>query len=587
MSPSDNPVYWLDLHQRERYNWTQHDAAQRTWSRPLGVVESLFDADGTYFEGRADLHHNIFLKARIDVDPQVFRERLTLAWTVMRYAHVLLSCRTRFDEAQARANGRLRWTDKQFVYSHPSSVAAAVDETRKHVRFVGDHYDVVDGNEFYHHLANTTRALDPNECLSRLYVLPVPAGEGVVDLRLIVVLAHQIADGLTLYRWTNHMVELMNKSADGLTDLLTQLVRSTEKLYRSLPPAQEALYPTRSHVPARDRWHWLLTRILRHVRKPPPASFQNPCLRSQPLLQARSLEHKFSRVLDYSRTPPLNSLQVKVCVAGRASSNIRALCRQAKISVGSGLFGLAAMAMMAMEEQGHPDMSPSCRLPFVGSFPVNSRPFLTGPSTVGRENSCMLAFSDGVTLPFLSSDLDLGGRFRLLGKQAHRQLRQYQKRKRSVEEELHLGSRSPSQLLPTLFCSTVERMEARAEPQYKADIDVQGLYPAKSSPTLATCGISSVGDISGLAPIGRFDLSKRTGRDLAVDLAETSGGVRPRDGEFLIGALGRDNVFEFFVSCDLNALDPQKIEVWMKLMQSLLDTDGLIHSDRENSKSKL
>lgn len=100
--------------------------------------------------------------------------------------------------------------------------------------------------------------------------------------------------------------------------------------------------------------------------------------------------------------------------------------------------------MMEIEEARHPNIPPSERRPFIASFPLNPRAFFgySGPS-----DSCMLAFSDGIVLPFLSSGLDIEGRFRLTTRQADRQLRAYQKRLRSTELSVELAPRSVARLI--------------------------------------------------------------------------------------------------------------------------------------------
>ncbi|KAK5072229.1 hypothetical protein LTR64_003989 [Lithohypha guttulata] len=395
---------------------------------------------------------------------------------------------------------------------------------------------------------NSARTLNAREALSTLYVMPFQrTSNDTILLHFICVIAHQIVDGLTTFRWAGKIAEILNMDGNELDEMLGNLFTNEHELRARLPLAQEAFYPLRSQNKARERWHWLLTRVLRHVRHPPPAAFQNPLRRQKPLAEARPLPPTYRDVLDYSQTPPLNSGRISGDLYGRSVQNMRKLCKEAGFSIGSGLFTLVSMAMMEMEERRNPGESPN--------------------------GSCMLAFSDGVTLPFLPHDLDFVGRFKLLGRLAHRQLRQYQKRKRSLEEEIHLGSRSPSQLIPALFCSTTERMENRADAEAKAGINVQGSLPAKASPSLATCGISSVGDISVLMTAPKVDLSNLGGKDLVAEFKGISSLVRPRDGEFLVGAYGDSKHLSFGVSYDANAIDPAKAEEWKMVMESLLDRD--------------
>lgn len=563
------PLSWLDLQDAKRYQWRRY--MRRTYYRPLGVVESLFDADGSLYCGRADLHQNIRFEIRTNLSDDELRQRILLAWAVLQHDQVILSCGSRYLSELNGKSGSSKWTEKCFVYNWPESSGEAVAYSLYQVKFVEDAYPDVNPVEFYDHIMNSSRALDARNALSKLYVMPFQrTQQQTVMLHFITVLAHQIVDGLTTFRWAKELTALLNMNDDDLREKLDSLCSSEENLLTRLPLAQEAYYPVRSHSQARERWHWLITRVLRHARIPPPASFQNPLRRPEPLAQAQSFPSKYKQILDYSEVPPLNSGRVSGDLYGRSVQNMRRLCKEAGISIGSGLFTLVAMAMMEMEQRRHSDVPLKERLPFVGSFPVNPRPFLAGEPTTG---SCMLAFSDGVTLPFLPRDLEFNGRFRLLGKQAHKQLRQYQKRKRSTEEKLHLGSRSPEQLIPALYCSTLERMENRAPEDRKTGINVQGLYPAKASPTLATCGISSVGDVSAILKMPVVDLDNPGDKDLVAEFKGISSCVRPRDGEFLVGASGDQHHLGFLVAYDANAIDPAKAEEWKELMVSMLDKD--------------
>lgn len=536
----------------------------------MGVVESLFDGDGEYWCGRADLHQNVRFELKTSLSEADLRERILLAWTLMRHSHVLLSSKALFTEK----TGSQKWTDKGFVYDWPSDVSAAIEATKGQVIFVADGYPDIDSQDFFHHAMNTGRAIDARTSLSRLYVMPFQkTSRDTVDAHFIPILAHQITDGLTTYRWHNHFSHIMNMSKADLMNELDQLFDNEGAMLKRLPPAQEALYPVRSHSRARERWHWVLTRVLRHIRHAPPASFQNPLRRDMVLSKSETFPRKYDQVLDYEQIPPLNAGRVWADLYGRSVQNMRRLCKEAGISIGSGCFTLVAIVMMQLEEQRNPNIALTDRLPFVGSFPVNPRPFFSGEPTTGKENSCMLAFSDGVTLPFLSSDLDFIGRFRLLGRLAHRQLRQYQKRKRSLEEEVYLGSRSPSQLIPALFCSTLERMEGRVPQEQKTGLVVQGAYAARTGSTLATCGISSVGDVSALLTPPKVNLNKSTDKDLVAEMKGMGSVVRPRDGEFLVGAIGMPTHLGFGVSYDANAIDPDKAKVWQHLMENMLDRE--------------
>ena len=570
-------LHWLDLQKAERYE--RKKAKSRVFYRHLGVVESLFDADGALFVGRADLHQRVHFEVKTTLDSAELQERIILAWTLMRHSHVLLSCRTKHLHDLRESVTSKRWTENCFVYDWPESPADAIEETRKYVIFVAKAYANVDEQDFFEHSLNTGRGIDAEQSLSWLRVMPFEqTPNGTVLLKFMPVLAHQITDGLTTYRWNNHFCQILDMNAAEIRVALDKLFVDEAELRERLPPAQEALYPRRSHNKARERWHWLLTRILRHVRRPPPSAFPNPLKRDQPLERAQRYPTKYEQVLNYQSVPPLNAGSIGCDLYGRPIQNMRRLCKEAGISIGSGSFTLVAMVMMQLEEKRRPDVPLDQRLPFVGSFPVNPRPFFSGVPTTGNENSCMLAFSDGVTLPFLPSDLDFVGRFRLLGRLAHKQLRQYQKRKRSLEEEVHLGSKSPSQLIPALYCSTLERMEGRAESENKAGVNVQGAFPSKQSATLATCGISSVGDISAMLAKPKTSLELDNDKDMVAQFKSLGSTVRPRDGEFLVGAIGTSTSLGFGVAFDASAIDEVRAQEWKSTMESIFDRDLLTHT---------
>lgn len=199
---------------------------------------------------------------------------------------------------------------------------------------------------------------------------------------------------------------------------------------------------------------------------------------------------------------------------------------------------------------------------------------LSGIQTTGNEDSLMLAFSEGMTLPFLPSDLALEGRLKLLGKLAHRQLRIYQKGKRSPEGDLTLGTRSPSQLLPQQYLNSVELLELKSPPQQKTGIKIQGAYPARQAPTLGTCGISSVGDMDQILSEGRYNVNDTT-KEYVADYRELRGSVRPRDGEFLVGIFGSKQHLRIAVSYDENAIDPDKARSWQTVMETILEHQSM------------
>lgn len=569
-------VGFLESYATSRHDWRQMTKNGRVaFYRRMGIVESCFNTDGTDFEGRADLtmHLHVAMKTRLSL--KQLRARVELVWALMRQKHILLSARV------AKAVDILPETsvggseDRFYVFEPSSDPFSMLREAKQHIVFVADHFPQLDPDDFFIHTLNSSRCIDESQAMSRLYVMPIAQDQnGQHQMHFMFLAGHEIVDGLTSMRWMASFIKLLNLSA-------AQLVHDAAALCARaptgrLPPAQESLYPPIRGSPARQRWSWALTRILRHTRRPPPAAFQNPLRRIKGSANPTPFKPKYVPVLDYSRTPPLNSFRIRATLGPASVRRMSRICREARISIGSGCFALVSLVMMLFEERRNPHIPAPERLPFVGSFPVNPRPFLAGKPTTGKEDSLMLAFSDGVTLPFLPSDLDLEGRLRLLGKQAHRQLRQYQKRPKTIEEEIHLGSRSPTQLLPLLYLNTMESLERGSKPHRKRGWDIQGAYPAKPPSSLSTCGVSSVGARGSIISAGRYDTTGQLepGQDLVADFRNLDTTVRARNGEFLVGAAGDGDYLWFGVSYDGCAIDPELASQWKQVMETiLLDTE--------------
>lgn len=228
------------------------------------------------------------------------------------------------------------------------------------------------------------------------------------------------------------------------------------------------------------------------------------------------------------------------------------------------------MAMMELEEARHPGMHLHERQPFISGFPLNPKPLFgyKGPS-----DSCMLAFCDGIVLPFLASDLDVEGRFRLVARQAHRQLRVYQKRLREGETQSAFDPHSPARLIATTYLGTVEREDSKRPPARRRGTNPQGAYPANINMAGATCGVSSIGSVRHLLDPGKHDLNKQDGKDFVADFRKVDMGVRARDNEFLVGCVGTADGISFAVSFDGNAIDEDQAQRWKEKMVALLDFD--------------
>jgi hypothetical protein len=562
--------HWLHRYaNKSHFAWQKLSRRNRTrYWRPLGLAEFSFDTDGRHYEGRADLNTQLQVGVRSTLQHHEFRERILFAWTCLRCQHLLLQAKALTGEQLLeRIDG-----DVYFTVDAATNVSQAVEDAGKHLVFLSDHFDQVDPLDFWMHCQNTARVIDPSQALAKLFVHPWrPDRDGRGPLRLMIVGAHQIWDGLSQSVWFRNFVQLLNLSIPELRERIREHLEP-EGILRRLPPPQEALYPPIQGSRARQRWFWLLTRILRHVRKPLPAGFINPLRRRHARDRAVPLSSTYAPLLDYKRLPPLNSMPCFAKASLKGTKRLHRICREANASVGAGCFALAALIMMEFYEKREPNIPLVERRPFISGFPLNPRAFFNHTT---EPDSLMLAFCDGILLPFLPSHLDLDGRLRLLARQAHRQLAVFQKRPNTARGEggvQYMGSRGPGRLLQIQYVGSLERRDAILPAHLRGGLNPQGAYPMRPNHSLQTCGVSSVGRREALMKPGMYDLNE-PGKDFIADFISSFACVRPREGEFLVGVGGSDEGLWLNASIDGSAMDPALVDEWRIRFSTILDDD--------------
>ncbi|KAF2707543.1 hypothetical protein K504DRAFT_492220 [Pleomassaria siparia CBS 279.74] len=564
----NNPHDWLSRYANNYHAWTQETSNGRIlYKRPLGLVESSFDIDGNHFGGRADMNALFTLELRHALPSKDdLRRRITLAWASLRLQHVML---------QSRIHEEKKTGKRTFVVDVQGSREEVIEETIKSIIWVDDYYDEVDGLDLHRHCQNVARIIEPSQCLAKMHVLPLRRlPNGNYELSFLIIMAHQISDGLTAYNWFSHFLRILNSPASDIEKEI-DIARTPESIGTRLPHAQEDLYPAVATNKARARWFWAILRVLRYRAKGMPPTFVNPLRRDERLPGAVSYPPIYSKLFDYSESkkPPMNSSHVEAALSKTASDRLIALSRSAKVSVGAACFALAGLAMMEIEEARHPNIPDSERRPFAASFPLNPRAFF-GFNT--PPESCMLAFSDGIVLPFLSSSLPIEARFRLTAKQANRQLRVYQKRLKTAAVNISLEPHSSGRLLANGYIYAIERIEAKLPASQKTGSNPQGSLPANTSRYGATCGVSSIGSTATFFNPGTYDFNdveEKGGKDLVVDFRDLEMGVRARDNEFLIGSsTDAVGIVKFGVSYDESAISKEAADAWSEKMKSLLDS---------------
>lgn len=313
------------------------------------------------------------LAIRSKLGKEDFRQRIRLAWAILQNQHPMAKSRA-VSKQDYMDNSASSAGDVYFAVDLSKDVDDALLGSSENLVFLDEHFNTVDSFDFYLHTQNTARVVDPEKCLAKLFVFPVEDSQARVQtLRFLLVSSHQIQDGLSNFTWLRSFIHILNQSTPELKASLAKAIEPAT-LQDRLQPPQEALYPAITGSRARQRWFWVLTRILRHVRIPHKAGFPNPLRRSEPLKIATTFSPVYASVLDYSRPPVLNTYLCSARASFKATQRLHRICKAAGVSVGAGCFALAALIMMEFHERQTPGVPLTERKPFITGFPLNPRP---------------------------------------------------------------------------------------------------------------------------------------------------------------------------------------------------------------------
>ena len=116
-------THWLDRYANNAHAWRTSTTGdgKTLFKRPIGIVESFFDNDGTHYGGRADMTATFKLAIRHTLSREDLRKRIAAAWCLLRLNHVLLQSHVEEDD-----QGK-----KSFVISVPRSADEAIQCVEK------------------------------------------------------------------------------------------------------------------------------------------------------------------------------------------------------------------------------------------------------------------------------------------------------------------------------------------------------------------------------------------------------------------------------------------------------------------------
>jgi hypothetical protein len=566
----------------------------------------------------------------------------------------------RLSEALSGAEESIEFVT-DFARKEEEQQAAAGGLKDGEMYFNGQYYEVYDkgvrgvltAEPIIRALSNSRRLIQERKSLSKLFVFfdehreEEDDGYGnddddtpvVVTARLALVSAHCTTDGVTTSsNWVPDLLHLLNAPGTAMLEDLFLKNASAKMMRARLPPAQEDLYlPVRGSA-ARQRWFWAIARVMGWCRRGTPTGFVNPLKWKGGVTREQMLhriwlstdqaqyfapwgESDFGEGQRVTREPTTSTGRTMAQLSPEATKELVAIARSVGATVGAACFALIALSMMdlSMEMFGGAnayDHGLRNVQPWVGSFPINARPYIRFPAHASPD-SCMLAFSDGLALPFLPPAAgSVEQRLRLLCASATRQLRKVKESKidagdsAAESKEDARKRRVAAQLtMAWNYIDTVDRIEQRL-PEERWTVGnmaavAEALTGKPPKPRKATCGVSSLGNLEKVLD-GELFLRKRpkgeeTENGVPVNTSPRNGksssrsgngaapkiataaeppidahfreirlGVRAREGEFLVLCWGLGGRLHFEASYDAGQIDEVHAERWRLCMERML-----------------
>lgn len=194
--------HWLDQYSSRYFSWQlgQNEDGRPCHYRPLGLVERGFDLDGIGYEGRSDVNALMELSIASRCTPEQIQNRIKLAWTVLRFDHVLLQCTAVFRQQWMKPSHES--PVRYCVYCPPLDVQEAISKANRSLTFIKDRPGVFDVRDFYHHSQNVARIVDPKKAMAEVFVAPFildENGRGHLDILIVMGVSLCLPTGIYVY----------------------------------------------------------------------------------------------------------------------------------------------------------------------------------------------------------------------------------------------------------------------------------------------------------------------------------------------------------------------------------------------------
>ncbi|KAF8589400.1 hypothetical protein K439DRAFT_1658001 [Ramaria rubella] len=332
--------------------WTPTSSeSPNTFSRPLGDSEYAFFRSSS--TGLGDMFLHLALRAPIDM---MRRERVRVAWSIVRIAHPLLMSKIRMEEDVRSA---------KFSFTLPRDAQGALDEADRALEYVRSSKE-----DLIFNYMNGPRMLS-NEHISHLIISRTTNEyENENDHHIFMCAPHFTGDGTSLHQATHELLVLLAST------------RSDAELYRELEGQLQRVRPS---------WPSLLPPAF-ETRLKAPSSPLGRAACTVNFLQTQQREvgaHIFPR----EQRAPQRTRLIEHVFSEEETKTILAVCKQNGVSINNALVAVCCVAWAKTWHEAENENVERCKLPIMIYTAINLRPHLTPSPSLSLSTYWFLALT--------------------------------------------------------------------------------------------------------------------------------------------------------------------------------------------------
>ncbi|KAJ7125793.1 hypothetical protein C8R43DRAFT_709421 [Mycena crocata] len=450
--------------------------------------------------------------------------RLRIAWAIMRLRHTLLASKIEMEPGC--------YDGARFKYTPPASPSKAVDEVGDTLQIYDDRTGPDLVSAFIDPAAPRTLSA---EQIARLDVARHgPVAPGIEEYHLVFMLIHAVSDGVTVYRHSNMILELLGGSATvggrprTNAELLHLLGMEWTVRWGVTRTDEVIIAATEDQLPV------------------PRTKLQEAAwkVEHQNVLRRAVGGHVFPRV----KTKATKHVLLNARFTRLETQAMIAKCKSQRVTLSHAILALCNYAYIRTEAN-HPEFGASKMLPTMFYTAVSLRHHLPAPSPLSSYMSLALAYCNVVLPSFVPPSAD-----------PHAMLWH---RARSAKTQMSGYARSPL-LFGRSQMMSVERA-LRAKAFAAQDDEAAGIVPRRTvrppplQPPPATSTVPSAA-LLGLSFLGDLDPLYRAESYPQIQVLDAVGHVRKARGGILLFTQIFQQQFTMTLGWDTVAFEPDVIE---------------------------